>query len=736
MNPAVSVWRRMKKERMKMRRDHIGKVCPYCKTAFTEADQVAFCGVCDMPHHLSCWQANQGCTTFGCTGTIKELVGVDMPAPAPVAAPVTPVAAPAPVTAPVTPVAAPVPVSVPAPVAAPVQNTQKPIEVIFESKETVFQTDVPLALENTALIMDRTRDKLFARCTFRCLTDRPIRAILVDITCQDVWGSPLGEAVEHQYLDLRTKREAQFGQNSPIELPDKATRHVQVAVKKILYADNTMVECAAGTTVMPAPVLLSQQLGSSELAAEYARKTTDKAQYVPVSAGGYWRCTCGALNGAEEEKCNQCASTLAYLTETLNPEELNAKMVAFQTERREAEEKARAEQEERIRRAEEEVQKEQQKRQEWLEFQEKEKKDKKKRKTAVLVICISAVLLVAAVLGYVFYGIPLTDYQAACKLLELGEYDMAHEMFLELGNFKDSAAMANEALYQKAEALLEDGQFTAAINQFRYLGDYKDSKDRVKEGQYRYAENCRKNGDYSSAYMNFMKLGDYSDSEEQAATTLVAWVNAALDSPYHTVAEGMKNVIELPSSQYQVFYNALHSHIVSHTAGEDWYNDGIQKQRSSNMYLLLQMLPSNYQNVGNLQKLFGVLEDSWNYEMIFRDNKALIEKCWNYEFVRNMAQSDGAITYFLEGYWSTDIYYTDYYFSFYESDSGGTSCKFNLPSATKPTGTKYYDVNDLIFVWEDANGNILAKVFIFEIVGHDTIKVYCYKDNRTYTLYR
>ena len=50
----------------------IGKICPYCKTPFIEGDEIVTCSVCDMPHHLSCWQENDGCTTFGCSGEMTE----------------------------------------------------------------------------------------------------------------------------------------------------------------------------------------------------------------------------------------------------------------------------------------------------------------------------------------------------------------------------------------------------------------------------------------------------------------------------------------------------------------------------------------------------------------------------------------------------------------------------------------------------------------------------------------
>ncbi len=53
--------------------DFIGKICPFCKTEIKEGDDIVICSSCDMPHHKECWIENQGCTTFGCLGTIKAV---------------------------------------------------------------------------------------------------------------------------------------------------------------------------------------------------------------------------------------------------------------------------------------------------------------------------------------------------------------------------------------------------------------------------------------------------------------------------------------------------------------------------------------------------------------------------------------------------------------------------------------------------------------------------------------
>ena len=52
---------------------YIGKICPFCKSKFEQGNDIVLCSSCDMPHHKVCWIENQGCTTFGCLGTIQNV---------------------------------------------------------------------------------------------------------------------------------------------------------------------------------------------------------------------------------------------------------------------------------------------------------------------------------------------------------------------------------------------------------------------------------------------------------------------------------------------------------------------------------------------------------------------------------------------------------------------------------------------------------------------------------------
>lgn len=687
---------------------YIGKTCPYCKTPLTENDAIAVCGVCDMPHHLSCWQDNKGCTTFGCSGTIKEIIGSNTDA---AAAPVTAQPTPAPAKT------------------APAEQPEKPIETLYESKELVFIADVPIVLENTAIIIDRTKDKLFARCSFRSLTYKAMKAVLVEVTCQDVWGATLGEPVAHQYLDLNTARNTKFGQTDAVELADKTTRKIQVSVKKVLFADDSVVSGGDVAFTMAAPGLLSEHLGSDALAAEYARETSPKAKFVPTKADNYWLCTCGSINTDAEECCINCGCNYGQLTEALNPEALNTNMQSFEEAKRATAAREKAAQAERIRKAEEEVAREQRQKQAWLDYQQEQEQTKKKRKKRVLVAAISLVVIAALVCAIIFFFVPYMDYRAACDALEEGKYDTAYLTFKHMDGFLDSETMAKESLYQKAENALKNKQYDVAVYTYQGLGNYKDSQDKILEAKYCRAVDFKEKKDYKRAYQDFKALGQYKDSSDMITATILLWEVQALTSTSTSEAETFARMVTLSPSHYEMYYTTILLYANSHSDVDEWY----YYPAADNMVTMLSLLPTSYEYTADLLTLFDCFADWEGHAKFFRENKAVMERLWALPLVQNLAATDDAMAYFMEGYWSNYSGY--YYMSFYKSDSGGTSSLYNLPAASKPAGTKYYDFESQTYVWTDGS-KTLAKVFYITIVDYDTIQVYSYRDGYTYTLYR
>lgn len=106
-----------------------------------------------------------------------------------------------------------------------------------------------------------------------------------------------------------------------------------------------------------------------------------------------------------------------------------------------------------------------------------------------------------------------------CRGLQLAtdkKYIEAYTVFSSLGNFQDSAALANEQHYRYAQELLNNSDYETAATEFLSLGDYENSAELVKECHYLQADDLLKKGKYSEAETAFLSLGDYKNSGEMA----------------------------------------------------------------------------------------------------------------------------------------------------------------------------------------------------------------------------
>lgn len=48
----------------------VGEICPFCENLIEKTDDIVICSKCNKPHHKVCWNANHGCTTYLCYGTM------------------------------------------------------------------------------------------------------------------------------------------------------------------------------------------------------------------------------------------------------------------------------------------------------------------------------------------------------------------------------------------------------------------------------------------------------------------------------------------------------------------------------------------------------------------------------------------------------------------------------------------------------------------------------------------
>lgn len=163
----------------------------------------------------------------------------------------------------------------------------------------------------------------------------------------------------------------------------------------------------------------------------------------------------------------------------------------------------------------------------------KEKIAKIKRRrllTAKIIIPIILVIAIGVAAQNIWMNSKLRKYNIALQLIEDESYSAAIGMLRELGDYKDSIQLIDNATdelrYFLASNSLNNGQYEDAINAFSSLGDFKDSKYKLKE-----AIEIKNNADYNDAvafiaenkYKEaislFLKLGEYKDSKEKLNET-------------------------------------------------------------------------------------------------------------------------------------------------------------------------------------------------------------------------
>lgn len=185
---------------------------------------------------------------------------------------------------------------------------------LFSLPENLYSAGAPVMIAAGALLKDNQTGKVLAQLKLRSLVDQRVKAVKVKIAPLDMVGKPLGETVDHLYLDLNASRDVEFGQKVPIPLPDATTRGFQASVLEVVFADNTL--WAAGDAPwepLSAPVPLAQALADDELAKQYRIQYGEDSVNLFHPERDLWRCACGALNHQNEPVCHKCHKQAAAL---------------------------------------------------------------------------------------------------------------------------------------------------------------------------------------------------------------------------------------------------------------------------------------------------------------------------------------------------------------------------------------------------------------------------------------
>ena len=105
-------------------------------------------------------------------------------------------------------------------------------------------------------------------------------------------------------------------------------------------------------------------------------------------------------------------------------------------------------------------------------------------------------------------------YEKASELKTQKQYDEARELFLILGEYKDSPKQIQDCFYLEATDLLDEKKYDEAATLFSEL-DYKDSSALALECSYRKAMDLAADRKYDDAAQILTSLNYYKDSKEQ-----------------------------------------------------------------------------------------------------------------------------------------------------------------------------------------------------------------------------
>ena len=145
---------------------------------------------------------------------------------------------------------------------------------LFVLPENLYTKGSPVLIAAGTLLKDTRTGKVLAQLKLQNISPKKIRVVKVDISAFDTEGNAVAGVSEFSYLDLDAGRDAFFGSQTPIALPDKVTRSYAAQVTGVVFTDGTTWEAPADAAYAPlkAPVRLTQTLGIA-LTDQYRRQT-------------------------------------------------------------------------------------------------------------------------------------------------------------------------------------------------------------------------------------------------------------------------------------------------------------------------------------------------------------------------------------------------------------------------------------------------------------------------------
>ena len=166
-------------------------------------------------------------------------------------------------------------------------------DTLYELPQELYCPDSPVIVSAGVLLRDTESKRLVAQLKFRSVAPKIIRALSVKLSIADVAGRHIADLPEYHYLDLNVSNDQYFGSNKAIPAPNPAARRFTVTALSAVFHDGTVWASEDSLTPLPQAISLQDALAGEEIVKQYRLATNAQAVCVPYTSMGLNKCACG-----------------------------------------------------------------------------------------------------------------------------------------------------------------------------------------------------------------------------------------------------------------------------------------------------------------------------------------------------------------------------------------------------------------------------------------------------------
>lgn len=159
---------------------------------------------------------------------------------------------------------------------------------IYKLPQELYSAGCPVLIKAGALLKDNSMNKILAQLKFKNVSEKAIKELVVGLEAYDENKGAVQGVAEFVYKNLNAAGGGEFGQQTPIELPDASARSYDVIVKKAVFADGTTWTAETVSAAAAVTEEQSRELQEKQEALKYEKKRSGakKLAILPLILAG------------------------------------------------------------------------------------------------------------------------------------------------------------------------------------------------------------------------------------------------------------------------------------------------------------------------------------------------------------------------------------------------------------------------------------------------------------------